>query len=296
MNYRTSKYPKCIFPILLFVLALSLTLSGCSDEPRNASSLIGPRKTAPEINATANRQIEIIVNSDKELYEVDETALFTVEVYKNGALLPEVNNILIEATFPDELTVVSLNPVLPGIFSYEALLTSEGQKTLTVTARLDNQHAIAALEEQILRLEIKIANLESVLIGETDPIKQNILQRSIDRCEGMIERFEFRIAVFHEPDATGAKTITVEEIGSPVILQWMNIMNGCSCHGNHLTSDTLGEAKLSIFPYMCVPISEANLYFVSRDPLGTPLDETKTLQELGLTVNNTMLFVGPQWW
>ena len=40
-----------------------------------------------------------------------------------------------------------------------------------------------------------------------------------------------------------------------------------------------------------IPVSDAHLYDVSRDPGGAPLDETKTLAELGITQNGTMLFV-----
>ncbi len=157
----------------------------------------------------------IEVTSDKELYCIDDTAFFTVTVYKNGELLTG-NHTLVEATFPDEEHPVALNQVSEGVYSYESELTSDGQMTLTAFVRYDFPRVIEAMEAMIFRLENQIAELEERLAGETRPWKRRVLETMIHNRLTMIDKLEEKIANFEEPKAVGMKTITVtDDLYSP---------------------------------------------------------------------------------
>jgi len=236
-------------------------------------------------------QFDIEVTSDKELYYTGAIAFFTVTVNKNGELLTG-ESALVEATFPDEVHQVTLTQVSQGVFSYEPEMTSPGQMTLTASVRHDFSGAIEAMETKILRLEEEIAELEAQLAEETDPKKQTILEAKIDNRLAMIDKFEEKIANFVEPEAVGMKTVMVV-VEANVELQWMNVNNGVMAIQTSYLSETLGAAKLSVLPSLGIPVETADQWYVSRDPMGAELDESKTLQELGLTANGTMLFVCP---
>ena len=77
----------------------------------------------------------------------------------------------------------------------------------------------------------------------------------------------------------------------PVTLTWMNCMNGVQANSTSSVSETLGDVKLSVLPLLDIPVADAHLYSVSLEPCGTPLDEAKTLQELGLTQDGAWIFV-----
>ena len=230
----------------------------------------------------------IEVTSDKELYCIGETALFTVTVYKNGELLTG-NHTIVEATFPDEEHPVALNQVSEGVFSYESEVTSWAQMTLTAYVRYDFPRVIEAMEAMLFRLENQIAELEERLAGETRPWKRRVLEAMIHNRLTMIDKFEEKIANFEEPKAVGMKTVMV---GGDVTPHWMNCMNGLEWkYKASCLTETLGDAKLSVLPKLGVPIEDADLYYVSTVPMGTPFDESKTLQELGLTTDGAMLFL-----
>ena len=76
-----------------------------------------------------------------------------------------------------------------------------------------------------------------------------------------------------------------------VEISWMNAMNGLSDTATHNITDTVGKAKKIILPGIGIPVAQAHLYEVSRDPCGDGIDESMTFKELGLTSNGTMLFV-----
>ena len=173
---------------------------------------------------------------------------------------------------------------------YDPELTSADQMTITASVRHDFSGAIEAMEAKIFRLEEEIADLEAQLAGETDPKKQRMLEAKIDNRLLMIDKFEEKIANFVEPEAVGMKTVMVV-VEADVELRWMNVMNGVEATQTFYLSETLGEAKLSVILALGIPPADANNYFVSTVPYGPPLDETKTLQELGLTTNGTMLYV-----
>ena len=73
-----------------------------------------------------------------------------------------------------------------------------------------------------------------------------------------------------------------------VALTWFNMMNGMQSSGGLNLSLVLGEAKLYILPSLGVPVADADQYNVSLSPGGVPLDETKTLDELGLQDGATL--------
>jgi hypothetical protein len=77
----------------------------------------------------------------------------------------------------------------------------------------------------------------------------------------------------------------------PVTLRWLNAMNGLEAYSTTSVLEILGDVKISVCPPLGIPVSEAHNYFVSTHPRGDPLDEAKTLQELGLTQSSTVLYV-----
>jgi hypothetical protein len=155
-------------------------------------------------------EFDVQITSDKEVYSVNETALFTVTVYRNGDLLTG-ESAIVEATFPDQEHPVALNSVSQGVFWYESELTSAGEMTLTAIVRHDFSGAIEAMEAKIIRLEEEITELEAQLAGEIDPKKQRVLEARIDNRLAMIDKFAEKIANFEEPEALGMNTIMVDE-------------------------------------------------------------------------------------
>jgi hypothetical protein len=273
-------------------LALALAFAGCSTEPDGScssdplTSLAG----SPQLALGGASHLDIMVSSDKELYEVGETAHFMVAVYKNGELWAG-DNTLIDATFPDESAPVSLTPVSDGIYSYDVALPSDGQKTLTASATHDYISAIIAMDAHIQWLQAEIAQLETQLADETDPNKQRILEAKIDNRLSMIDKFEEKIANMDEPMAVGMATITVETPAPPVLLVWMNCMNGAQTQHTHLVSDTLGEAIQAVSAELGIPPDQVDSYVANTRPGDPPFDETKTLEELGITADHTRLYV-----
>lgn len=237
-------------------------------------------------------EFDVQVTSDKELYSVGETALFAVTVYKNGDLLTG-ESAIVEATFPDEEHPVELTSITQGVLSYESELTSDGQMTLTATVRHDFLNAIEVMEAKIIRLEEEIAELEAQLAGEIDPKRQRVLEARIDNRSAMIDKFAEKIVNFEEPEVVGMKTITVMAPAS-VDLVWNNCMNGYLCYKTFYITTTLGESKLGVLSCLDIPVEDADKYFVSTTPMGSALDETKTLEELGLTADDTELFVATE--
>lgn len=155
-------------------------------------------------------EFNIQITSDKEVYFVDETAFFTVTVYKNGDLLSDESAIA-EATFTDdEQRPATLTQISQGIFTYEAELTCSGQVTLIATLRHDFSGSIEAMEAKISRLEEEVLELEELLSGETNPKEQRILESKIDNRLEMIDKFKEKIANFTEPMAVAVKTVMVE--------------------------------------------------------------------------------------
>jgi hypothetical protein len=231
----------------------------------------------------------LLVAADKELYDVGETAQFTVTVYKDGELLAGTNT-LVEATFPDETQPVELTPVSPGVFSFEAVLTEPGNPAFTASVRHDFANAVGAMEAKIAALEAEIDDLSEQLILEPDPRKQAVLEAKILNRAVTVERFEAKIATFETPEVVEVVAITVVDPIPPVALTFMNCMNGLMATMEFPVGLTLGEVEQIVLPLLNVS-PDAVGYKIGTSPFVTPLDESKTLEELGLTANGTMLYL-----
>lgn len=290
MSFRFLVLPGQTICVVVLALALAVAFGACIKGSDGLSDPVAPTSFGPQFAIGAQDQLDITVTSDKELYDVGETAHFTVAIYKNGELW-EGDNTAVDATFPDESIPVPLTSVSLGVYSYDATLTSEGQKTLTVSTTHNYASAVAAMLAKIASLEGEISDLENQLAGETDPKKQTLLQTKIDNRVSMIDKFEDKIANMEEPMGIGLTTITVELQAPAVTPEWINCRNGVTSRWTALQSDTLGEAKLAVAASLGIPPSEVHLYDVSFDPCGIPLDETKTLAELGITQDGITLFV-----
>ena len=76
-----------------------------------------------------------------------------------------------------------------------------------------------------------------------------------------------------------------------VELSFMSMTTGATATAKFGTATTLGAVKTSILPDLNMSGVNPDLYGISTAPYGTELDETKTLAELGLTADGTMLYV-----
>lgn len=82
--------------------------------------------------------------------------------------------------------------------------------------------------------------------------------------------------------------ITVVEPAQPVTITWLNCMNGQMTTQTSLTSETLGEAKANAAPYLGIPAPDLGRYLVGTRPGGSALDESRTIEELGLPSGVTL--------
>ncbi|MCX7704629.1 MAG: hypothetical protein N2234_11165, partial [Planctomycetota bacterium] len=74
--------------------------------------------------------IEILISTEREIYYLDETVTFDIELKtKNPRLL---ETILIEATFPDETTPVTLEKLSETEYRFAPILSRLGENKLTV--------------------------------------------------------------------------------------------------------------------------------------------------------------------
>jgi hypothetical protein len=146
------------------------------------------------------------------VYELPATAHFDVYVYEDGQLFDGGclgGCVSIEAFFPDPQTLVELEEIYLGVYTFDPELLSPGEKTLTVVVRRDFLNAIEELQALASQIEEKIVRLEEQLAGETDPLRIRALKFIISMLEDALARLYQRIAILEAPLALGAKTITV---------------------------------------------------------------------------------------
>ncbi|MCG2711351.1 MAG: hypothetical protein L6416_03390 [Candidatus Omnitrophica bacterium] len=134
--------------------------------------------------------------SNKDSYELQEEAVFGIEIRKNGKLVSD-NSFIIQASFPDAGTAVSLLNIKKGKYRFNVLLDSlleeqilavkalrkgkketllaEGSKTIIVMTRYENSFTIKEgnyTSNNEITLEIDSVRFYEMAISE-DPMFTN---------------------------------------------------------------------------------------------------------------------------
>ncbi len=133
------------------------------------------------------------ITSDKDFYELGEEAVFDIEVARNGRLV-KGKGFIIQASFPDAATAVSLVQMEKGKYRFnvilerllekqvldvkiirkgkKGILLTEGSKMITVVMRYDSSFSIKEgnyASNNEITLEIDSASFYEIAISE-DPM------------------------------------------------------------------------------------------------------------------------------
>lgn len=147
------------------------------------------------------------------MYEVFEEAVFSVQVETR---IPRLNNVAIQAFFPDRLCPVELVSLSSKSFEYRTgTLSSLGEKTLFVEIYRKNAfEKIRLLERRREELLLLIARFEQLI--DQVPFWRRHLERIIRSLSRLLERIERRIERLSTPLAEASKTVTVRDSEAPV--------------------------------------------------------------------------------
>jgi hypothetical protein len=184
--------------LLAAVAAGVVLFAACDKQPLspapvpNATDSIRGNLTVPPSS------VAITIIPGAEVYRVGETAHFTVSILKDGLPLSGSSS-TIRATFPDTTTPVMLTATGSGTYTFDALLTTPGQVTLTVSVLHDYAGAVDATENNIARIEAELAALKAELAGTTNENERRVLEVKIANREAMLARLRERLGDMQTP-------------------------------------------------------------------------------------------------
>jgi hypothetical protein len=95
----------------------------------------------------------------------------------------------------------------------------------------------------------------------------------------------------HRGLVSASAQIEVLAPGFPVTLSWLNCMTGVMATTTSLSTEILGVAFAAAAPLLGIPAPELPSYGVGLIPAGSELDQSRTLEELGLVINGIMVYV-----
>ncbi len=157
------------------------------------------------------KKVEITITTDKEVYGVEETAFFSIEM-KQADKLVMIRPKQLEATFPDENTPVTLTQLSQG--EYYTYITPEftevGDYTLTVTVRLYGAvKSIENLEKVKQRFEERIEWLKELKEKVKNKRKKKCIDRLMAIYQRIIQRIESSIDRIRERSIIGTNSCTI---------------------------------------------------------------------------------------
>lgn len=227
---------------LIICAACGLLQVACNAQQPLAPTPVHPQNQRPATGATVPSQptgsatsttvppasLSITIVPEAEVYRVGQTAHFSITIFRDGQPL-EGSSSTVTATFPVPTQPVVLTATSSGAYTFESLLTSAGQATLTVNVLHDYAGAVEATQRNIARIEMELAELRAALAGTTDDKERRVLEVKIANRESMLARLREKLATMQTPQVSNASTITVVPSDStpPVFMRrWPERNNG----------------------------------------------------------------------
>ena len=209
----------------------------CDKQPLSPARVPSPTDSVGGSLTVPPSSVSITIVPGAEVYQVGQTAHFTVSLLKDGLPLNGSSSTT-TATFPNTTTPVALTATGTGTYAFDAVLTAPGQVTLTVSVLHDYAGALDATERNITRIEVELAALKAELAGATNENERRVLEVKIANREAMLARLRETLATMQTPQVTNASTVTVlpSDTTAPVFgRRWPERSNGATWIANALT-------------------------------------------------------------